>query len=106
MKNCGKFGSFNWDVNDITLDENLKVIKKAQDEGGQIILISSRPDKYIKKAIVYFEKFGIQVHGFVGNCNHGQRVLINDFSNTNPYPTAKCINMKRNGQLDQFFKGE
>jgi len=27
---------------------------------------------------------------------HGARILINDYNDTNPYPTAKAINTKRN----------
>jgi hypothetical protein len=29
-------------------------------------------------------------------CQHGPRVLINDFSASNPFPTAIAINLARN----------
>ena len=30
------------------------------------------------------------------NVFHGSRYIVNDYSDTNPYPSAKAINTKRN----------
>ena len=38
------------------------------------------------------------------NLPHGRRILVNDFSNTNPYPSALAINIERNSQeLSNIF---
>lgn len=103
MKNSGKFGTFNWETNNILLEENIKEIKKLQDEGAQIIFVSSRPEKYLKKAIALIANFGVTPYSYIHSLNHSRRVLINDFANSNPYPSAVVVNIPRNSEIADYL---
>lgn len=103
MKNCGKFGSFNWDTNEEVIVENVLKIKELQDKGAQIVLVSSRPEKYVLKAIELIKPYGLVPFSYLSSLNHAKRVLINDFSETNPYPSANAINIPRNSKLESYL---
>jgi hypothetical protein len=34
---------------------------------------------------------------------HSPRVMINDFSNSNPYPVSEAISIPRNGNLEHYI---
>ncbi|MBA3073151.1 MAG: hypothetical protein FP831_06125 [Anaerolineae bacterium] len=103
MKNSGKFGTFNWETNNSLLVENIKTMKELQDLGAQIIFVSSRPEKYVVKAIELISKYGLKPYAYLHSLNHAKRILVNDFSNTNPYPSAEVINIPRNGELSDYL---
>ena len=104
MKNCGQYGSFNWDNNDIVLEDNVACLKKLQDDGGMIIITTSRPEKYRVSLEAMLAEHGIKPYAIIMGINHARRVLINDFAPTNPYPSAVAINMPRNGDLPDYIK--
>lgn len=80
-----------------------KIFEKAKEKinelfekGNLIILVTSRPESFREVSIKQFEKDGLRFHQLIMNIFHGTRILINDYSDTNPYPAAKAINTKRN----------
>ena len=80
-----------------------KIFEKSRDKinelyenGNLIILVTSRPEAYREKTIQQFQKDGLKFHQLIMNIFHGTRILINDYSDTNPYPAAKAVNTKRN----------
>jgi len=103
MKNCGRYGSFNWDNNDVVLEENAAVIKKLQDAGAMIIITTSRPEAYRNSLSKILASRGINPYAIIMGINHATRVLINDFAPTNPYPSAQAINMPRNANLADYL---
>lgn len=103
MKNCGQYGSFNWDNNEIVLEENVACLKKLQDQGGMIIITTSRPEKYRPFLEKMLSDHGVKPYAIIMGVNHARRVLINDFAPTNPYPSAVAINMPRNGNLSDYI---
>ncbi len=44
------------------------------------------------------QEAGLHYHLLVTDCLHAGRVLINDYSATNPYPSAEAINLPRNSR--------
>ena len=36
--------------------------------------------------------------------NHSPRVIVNDFANTNPFPSCNAISMPRNGNIEDYFQ--
>ncbi len=78
------------------LNENLKTISKIVNTGfAEIIITTSRPNNqrnYIKNLL---KKFNIKPKYILTNLLHAKRALINDFSETNPFPTSIAINLDR-----------
>ena len=78
------------------LTKNISLINKLHDSGKtQIILTTSRKEKYRDKTVKQLEKVGLRYHGIMFGLLHAQRVLVNDYSTSNPYPSAVAINLKR-----------
>ena len=104
MKNSGKYGSVNWSNNLEELSDNLKSIKNISDKGAQIFFVTARGKNDISIVINVLNKYKIKYEAIITNCHHSSRILINDFCNTNPYPSSSAINLPRNGKLDEYLK--
>jgi len=51
------------------------------------------------------ESKGIPYDHLIMGLPHCQRILINDFAKSNPYPSCSAINITRNSnQLREYFK--
>ena len=71
----------------------------------RIIITTSRKSAYKKVTINQLEKQGIKYHDIIFDLLHCERVLVNDYSKTNSYPTAKSCNLFRNSkQLEDLLK--
>ena len=95
LENGSKFVKGGWATSGIK--ENIEVLAKLQRENKLfLILTTSRLES--EKTYVYKElkKFGLIPDGFIGGLPHSKRVLINDYSATNQYPTSISLNLKRN----------
>lgn len=92
--NGSKFSKQKWKTDPIL--ENLEKIKALQDLGKIFLVVTtSRPEsekKYLKNTLL---KHGVKVNKFVMGLPHSKRIIINDFSSTNPYPSAISINIER-----------
>ena len=97
VENVPKYGSRNW------FNSNVEVLKKLSQLGHQIIFTTSRSPS----GVYLFEKFlqeqGIEYKQIITECYHSQRVIVNDFANTNPYPSCVAINIPRNQDLEMFL---
>tara|TARA_Y100000356_G_C11255790_1_gene290062 strand:- start:313 stop:1380 length:1068 start_codon:yes stop_codon:yes gene_type:complete len=104
VKNVGPYGDQNW-YNSITpLLENIKIIQHLAEAGNQIIFMTSRDKEGIKLIEQLLEKHNIVYHQIITDCYHSQRVIINDYADTNPYPSCSSISIERNGSLKSFLK--
>lgn len=79
------------------LEENIEILRNLY-KGGfcKIIITTSRPEEYRLSTIEELNKYDIKYDLLIMGLPHCQRVLINDFANSNPYPSAKSINIDRN----------
>ena len=102
-RNRGRYGTKNWGNDIELLEDNVNVVKKLSDDGGQIVITTCRDEKYAGQIRSVLEAAGIKIHGIVTNCNHARRVLINDFAATNAYPSCEAINIPRNGRLADYI---
>ena len=50
------------------------------------------------------ESNGISPFEIICGLNHSERIIVNDYFDTNPYPTASAVNLYRNSDLTHFFK--
>jgi hypothetical protein len=103
VQNKGKFGLENWSTNDIGIQRNLEILAVLSKSGSQIIITTSRPTAFETSIRLFMESYGVKTHSIVCGLNHSQRILINDFAETNPYPSALGISIKRNGNLDEYL---
>ena len=97
--NSSEFFSPKWGETD-PIQENINIIKKLYKTGKvKIFLTTARKDQYRDITINQLKKYKIPYDDIIFNLFHCKRFLINDFSNTNPYPSAIAINLKRNSPL-------
>jgi hypothetical protein len=104
LRNCGKFGKKNWSNYFEPIQENINVVKRLSDEGHEIIFMTARTSEYLNRFRDLMEEVGIRYKQIVSGCNHGRRIIINDFAATNPYPSCEALSIKRNDELDTYLK--
>tara|TARA_B100000780_G_C21123307_1_gene455240 strand:+ start:1600 stop:2682 length:1083 start_codon:yes stop_codon:yes gene_type:complete len=105
VKNKGKYGSNNWsNLNDDPLTENINVLKSFTEKGATIIITTSRSAKYSNYIKDFLKNNGLNVNHVLCDLNHSPRVIINDFANTNPFPSCSAISFPRNSSLASYFQ--
>jgi histidinol phosphatase-like enzyme len=105
VKNGGEYFEPKWGWCE-PLEKNVKLINRLYDTGKvMVILTTARSEKYEHETIDDLKHAGVKYHRIMYGLLHSQRILINDFANSNPYPSAVAINIKRDiDQLDDYLK--
>ena len=87
------------------IENNIDFIAELHEQGKtKIVLTTSRPEKYRQLTIMELQTKGIPFDELVMGLPHCQRVIINDFARSNPYPSCKAINIPRNtDDLMEYF---
>jgi hypothetical protein len=87
------------------LMNNIDVLRRIKKEGGFIIITTSRPEEYRELTIGEMAKHNIPHDMLIMGLPHSQRILINDFAKSNPYPSCSSINIQRDSDtIDQYLK--
>lgn len=88
------------------IQENIDYLNQLYQSGKvKIILTTSRPEEHRGTTVFEMEEKGIHYDQLIMGLPHAQRVVINDFAKSNPYPSAKAINIPRNANnLKEFFE--
>ena len=76
--------------------ENIEKVKELKRNGNYIIRTTSRTEEYRGVTEKQFKEFGLKYDQLVMGIGNGKRIIINDFSNSNPYPACLAINIERN----------
>lgn len=85
--------------------ENIDIINELYNLGNQIILITSRKNSFKKATIKQLKKYGVKYHKIIMDLYPAQRIIVNDFANSNPYPSAVAINIQRDSnKLSDYIK--
>lgn len=93
--NSSEYISPKWGDNE-PIKNNIELIKNLYNQGRtQIILTTARKIEYKNITENQLKKYKIPYDDIIFGLYHSKRILINDFSNTNPYPTALSINIER-----------
>lgn len=96
--NGSKFGKSGWRTEPIV--ENLQAIARLQAAGLlYLVITSSRPASETEHIRQRLAEHQIRADQFVMGLPHTRRILVNDYSATNPFPTAVSINLERDSQL-------
>jgi len=87
------------------IENNIDFLAELHEQGKtKIILTTSRPEKYRQLTIMELQTKGVPYDELVMSLPHCQRVIINDFARSNPYPSCKAINIPRNtDDLKEYF---
>ena len=92
--NGSKFGAQGYNTKGI--NENLNTISKILTTGfAELIITTSRPKNQKKNIQNILKKFNIKAKYILTDLLHAKRALINDFSETNPFPSSIAINLER-----------
>ena len=88
------------------LTENINIIKRLFKSGKfQIILTTARPEKYREVTLTQMEKEGIPFDKLIMGLYHSKRIIINDYSKSNPFKSCDSINLRRDsGELGEMLK--
>jgi hypothetical protein len=87
------------------LIDNISIIRKIKEKGGFIIITTSRPEEYRELTIREMGKHNIPHDMLIMGLPHSQRLLINDFAKSNPYPSCSSINIPRDSDsINQYLK--
>lgn len=97
LENGSKFGLKKWKTDAIL--PNVECLSDLQKNGKiYLIITSSRPEKedtYIREKL---SELGLYPDRMILGLPHGRRVLINDYSLTNAYPSAIALNLERDSK--------
>tara|TARA_B100001769_G_C22060831_1_gene570541 strand:+ start:135 stop:1193 length:1059 start_codon:yes stop_codon:yes gene_type:complete len=87
------------------LVNNIKWLRKLYNEGKtQIVLTTSRPQEYMQETIIELFEKEIPYDKLIMGLYHCKRIIINDYANSNPYPSCNSINIKRNSDTLDTYK--
>jgi hypothetical protein len=105
LLNGSKFSKNGWEYE--VLEKNLNSLKKISNNyNAYLIITTSRPESEKKLLEELFEKNKIRVQHYLMGLPHTKRILINDYAETNSYPTAISINLLRNSdELGMILEG-
>ncbi|GAM87619.1 hypothetical protein ANO11243_056460 [Dothideomycetidae sp. 11243] len=95
MKNAGQYFGNIWGVQP-PLPKNVALLQKLHRTGRvQIILTTSRTEKFKHVTEKQLRAAGVPYDQIIFGMLHAQRIVINDYAKTNPYPSALAINLTR-----------
>jgi len=90
------------------LTDNVNYLKELISSGRvELILTTSRPEEYRDITKKQLFELGLKYKELIMGLQHSRRIIINDFSNTNPYKSCEAINIPRDSDnLKQYLKYE
>lgn len=88
------------------IQENVDYMNDLYDSGKcRIIITTSRKSSFKEVTISQLDREGIKYHDIIFDLPHAERIVINDFSKSNKYPTCSSVNIPRNSSnLEDFMK--
>lgn len=104
LVNTGKYGRKNWFNTLEPIWENVEAIKRLCDDGHELVFVTSRTDDALIRVKEFLKDQNIHYKTIVSSCLHSKRIIINDFSNTNPFPTCVAINIPRNSTILPYIE--
>jgi len=89
----------------LPLQNNINYLNKLHStKRVKIIITTSRPKEYYQKTIDELKDKNIPFDDIIMGLPHAQRIVINDFARSNPYPSCSSLNIPRNfDNLEDYF---
>jgi hypothetical protein len=79
----------------IPLTNNINKLKSEMARGCKIIFCTARGKQYKNLTMNMLDELGFGDCDLIMEVHHSKRVVINDYANSNPYPTAIAVNIAR-----------
>lgn len=103
VENSGEYYRPFWGTSK-PIKENIELVQKLYKSGNQIILVTSRKESYRKITLSQLRRNNLKFHKLIMGVYHSQRVIINDFASSNPYPCTVAINIPRDSnKLNEYI---
>lgn len=94
--NSAQYFEPRWGTTD-AIAENVEYINRLYATNRvHIILTTSRKSSCKKETLEQLERIGLDYHDIIFDLFHAQRIIVNDFSKSNPYRSCDAISIKRN----------
>ena len=105
IKNKGQYGKNSYHTDYEVIQKNRSILIDKQAMGAKIVFATARKKKYYKITRNMLDKLGFSKCDLVMEIHHSKRIIINDYSNSNLYPSAESINIQRDSDtLGDFLK--
>jgi hypothetical protein len=103
--NSGQFGNPRWGQTD-GIQPNIQTLNHLHDSGKvEIIVTTSRKESFRDITVAQLERVGLKYHRIIFDLPHAKRIVINDYSPSNPYKSCDAINLKRDsGSLKEMLE--
>jgi len=104
VENSAEYFSPRWGETE-GIRKNVETINALYDSGyGEIILTTTRGQEYESVTVEQLKRIGLKYHRILFGLLHAKRIIINDYSKTNPYRSCDAINLPRNStQLTEML---
>ena len=93
--NQSKLFSNDYSNEPVPIPNAVQYLLNKQDQGASFIFTTSRPSRYKVITETALEECGFKDFRILYDIPHAPRMLINDISATNPYPSATALNVPR-----------
>jgi hypothetical protein len=106
VENSAEFSTPLWGTTG-PLTNNVSAINRVHATGRvRVVITTSRSEAYREATLEQLARIGLRYDDILFAIPHARRVLINDFSKSNRYPTAISLNVPRNSDdLDGMLRG-
>ena len=96
VHNSSQYGKPGWGQTD-GIRPNIEAINHLYDSGKvDIIVTTSRKEHFREATIEQLKRVGLKYHKIIFALPHAKRIVINDYSPSNPFKSCDAINIKRN----------
>ena len=100
--NQSKYFNNNYSITPTLKSEAVKFLLEKQNNGATIVFTTSRPNEFADITETALNGAGFRDYRILYDLPHAPRMLINDVSASNPWPSAQAINSPRDD--DDFWK--
>lgn len=76
---------------------------ELQSQGAEFVFTTARPNSAEAHTKNILDQLGFKNYRLLMSLHSSKRILINDYNNANPYPTAQAINVKRDSDTLKDF---
>lgn len=94
-------------VQDFTpLPNNIQFVRELHAQGAYIVLTTAREEEERDATLKQLDTHQVPYHQIVmGLPHHSQRIAVQDFSDTNPFPAVLAVNLQRNSDnLQEIYE--
>lgn len=99
-----RVGINNYNDKPVVLEKNVKRLLELQEKGAQFVFTTSRENEFKSLTRKMLYDLGFKSFDLITGLQNARRILINDYNETNPFPRAESINIRRNSDnLSDFL---